>query len=109
MTNNALSTSTARFAGWVTRREGRKFLQLRSDVPVPAVPPGKEGRDDWASLYIHIPFCRTLCPFCCFNRYLFDETKARRYFANLKKEVGFTSTKVSAFPIFISGAGRPRC
>ncbi|MGA9696940.1 MAG: coproporphyrinogen III oxidase family protein [Dehalococcoidales bacterium] len=107
MTNNALSTSTARFAGWVTRREGRKFLQLRSDVPVPAVPPGKEGRDDWASLYIHIPFCRTLCPFCCFNRYLFDETKARRYFANLKKEVGFYIDRGFRFSDFYFGGGTP--
>jgi coproporphyrinogen III oxidase-like Fe-S oxidoreductase len=89
MTNNRLLVVPARFAGWVTRREGGKFLLLNANAPEPSVPPEKVGRDDWASLYIHIPFCRTLCPFCCFNRYLLDEVKARRYFANLKKEVEF--------------------
>jgi menaquinone C8-methyltransferase len=107
MTDNQLSIATARFAGWVTRREGRKFLQLRSDVPEPAVTTGKEGRDDWASLYIHIPFCRTLCPFCCFNRYLFDETQARRYFANLKKEVEFYIDRGFKFSDFYFGGGTP--
>ena len=107
MTDNQLSTATARFAGWVTRREGRKFLQLRSDVPEPTIPPGKDGRNDWASLYIHIPFCRTLCPFCCFNRYLFDETQARRYFANLKKEVGFYVDRGFRFSDFYFGGGTP--
>jgi len=36
-----------------------------------------------------------------FNRYLFDETQARRYFANLKKEVGFYIDRGFGFPIFI--------
>ena len=77
------------------------------DVPQPAVPPEKAGRDDWASLYIHIPFCRTLCPFCCFNRYLLDEVKARRYFANLKKEVEFYIERGFRFSDFYFGGGTP--
>ena len=107
MINNRLSISTARFAGWVTRREGRKFLQLSATVPELAVPPEKAGRDDWASLYIHIPFCRTLCPFCCFNRYLLDEVKARCYFANLKKEVEFYIERGFRFSDFYFGGGTP--
>ena len=107
MTNNALSASTARFAGWVTRREGRKFLQLSDQFPQPALPQDKADRDDWASLYIHIPFCRTLCPFCCFNRYLLDEVKARRYFANLKKEVEFYVERGCRFSDFYFGGGTP--
>jgi menaquinone C8-methyltransferase len=107
MTNNELSILPARFAGWVTRREGRKFLQLSEEFPQPSVPEGKTGRDDWASLYIHIPFCRTLCPFCCFNRYLFDEVKARRYFANLKKEIEFYIERGFRFSDFYFGGGTP--
>ena len=97
----------ARFAGWVTRREGRKFLQLSDKFPEPTVPQGKSGSDDWASLYIHIPFCRTLCPFCCFNRYLFDESKTRRYFVNLKKEVQFYIDRGFRFSDFYFGGGTP--
>ena len=107
MTNNTISTSTARFAGWVTRREGKKFLQLSDKFPQPSVPLGNTGRDDWASLYIHIPFCRTLCPFCCFNRYLLDEVKARRYFANLKREVELYIERGFRFSDFYFGGGTP--
>ena len=105
--NNQLSVTAARFAGWVTRREGRKFLQLSDKFPQPDVPQGKSGKDDWASLYIHIPFCRTLCPFCCFNRYLLDEVKARCYFANLKKEVEFYIARGFLFSDFYFGGGTP--
>lgn len=101
------SVQAARLAGWVTRREGAKFLQLQDNPPQPDVPVDKAGRDDWASLYVHIPFCRTLCPFCCFNRYLFDETKARRYFANLKREVEFYAARGFRFSDVYFGGGTP--
>lgn len=101
------STLPARIAGWVTRREGKKFLQLSEHFPEPAVPEEKTGRDNWASLYVHIPFCRTLCPFCCFNRYLFDEAKARQYFVNLKKEVEFYIERGFRFSDFYFGGGTP--
>ncbi len=107
MTDNTFSTSAARFACWVTRREGRKFLQLNPQFSEPAVPQAKVGRDDWASLYIHIPFCRTLCPFCCFNRYLLDEAKARHYFINLRKEVEFYIQRGFRFSDFYFGGGTP--
>ncbi len=107
MTNKTLSLTTARFAGYVTRQEGRKFLQLSADVPQLAVPQGKGGQDNWVSLYIHIPFCRTLCPFCCFNRYLLDEAKARRYFVNLRREVEFYIERGFRFSDFYFGGGTP--
>jgi len=107
MPNNLSSTAPARFAGWITRREGGKFLLLNANAPEPPVPPEKVGRDDWASLYIHIPFCRTLCPFCCFNRYLLDEVKARRYFVNLKKEVELYIERGFRFSEFYFGGGTP--
>jgi coproporphyrinogen III oxidase-like Fe-S oxidoreductase len=101
------STLPARLAGWVTRREGAKFLQLQENPPLPSVSHDKAGRDDWASLYVHVPFCRTLCPFCCFNRYLFDEAKARRYFASLRKEVDFYAGRGFRFSDVYFGGGTP--
>ena len=67
----------ANVVGWVTRREGRKFLKLHKDIDDSVFAGAKEIEE--ISLYIHIPFCRTLCPFCCFNRYLFQEDKARQF------------------------------
>ncbi len=101
------SVLPARFAGWVTRREGKKFLQLLDSPPDPQVPHEKIGRDNWASLYVHIPFCRTLCPFCCFNRYLFDESKTRRYYASLKKEVELYIERGFRFSDVYFGGGTP--
>ena len=105
--NNIFSIPAARFAGWITRQEGKKFLRLSDKFPEPAVPEDKAGRNDWASLYIHIPFCRTLCPFCCFNRYLFREDLARRYFRDLRKELDIYTESGFRFKDFYFGGGTP--
>lgn len=49
---------------------------------LPAPPAGGE-----AFLYVHIPFCRVLCPFCSFHRVRFREAKAARYFTALRREI----------------------
>ncbi|MGD9654233.1 MAG: coproporphyrinogen III oxidase family protein [Sulfuricurvum sp.] len=38
-------------------------------------------------LYIHIPFCLTLCPYCSFHKFRFDEPSARAYFELLHQEM----------------------
>ncbi|SHI02441.1 coproporphyrinogen III oxidase family protein [Ferrimonas marina] len=50
-----------------------------------AIPAPIEGRK--YTLYMHIPFCHTLCSFCTFHRFLFKEEKARAYFASLRQEM----------------------
>lgn len=47
----------------------------------------KKVREKSYLLYIHVPFCSTLCTYCSFNRFLFSEEKARSYFKNLRKEI----------------------
>ena len=94
-------------AGFIVRREGKKFLKLEehledSRINSRILQPGEE-----LSLYIHIPFCRKLCPFCCFNRYLFQEDKARRYFASLRKELDIYIRKGFTFSDFYFGGGTP--
>lgn len=92
--------------GWVTRREGKKFLQLSEEIDESVVA-GLGAGDDEISLYIHIPFCRTLCPFCCFNRYLYKEAEARRYYKNLRKELDFYIQRGFKFSNFYFGGGTP--
>jgi coproporphyrinogen III oxidase-like Fe-S oxidoreductase len=72
--------------GFVTRREGRKFRSLNT-VDDSLLSAERLVKREDISLYVHIPFCRSLCPFCCFNRYLFREDLARRYFIDLKQEL----------------------
>lgn len=38
-------------------------------------------------LYIHVPFCSMMCPFCMFHSLPADGTMARRYFRCLRREV----------------------
>ncbi|MGD9116783.1 MAG: coproporphyrinogen III oxidase family protein [Dehalococcoidia bacterium] len=97
----------ADLAGWVTRREGRKFLKLGAEIDENVLTSAGLGVDNDASLYVHIPFCRSLCPFCCFNRYLFDEGKARQYFRELKHELDLYIERGFRFSDFYFGGGTP--
>jgi coproporphyrinogen III oxidase-like Fe-S oxidoreductase len=97
----------ASLTGWVTRREGRKFLKLGEEIDEAIITPSGLGEEISPSLYIHIPFCKSLCPFCCFNRYLFDEAKARQYFRNLKRELEIYIEKGFIFSDFYFGGGTP--
>ncbi len=91
----------------MTRREGRKFRRLSPDIADHTLQGDGLGGGVGISLYVHIPFCRSLCPFCCFNRYLFDEDLARRYFADLKKEVDLYAQRGFQFSSAYFGGGTP--
>jgi coproporphyrinogen III oxidase-like Fe-S oxidoreductase len=92
---------------FVTRREGRKFRRLNPRIDESIVYGEKLGGRAGISLYVHIPFCRSLCPFCCFNRYLFDEDLARRYFNDLKKEIELYVRRDFNFSGVYFGGGTP--
>lgn len=53
-----------------------------SKVPGPLPEPGKRYL-----LYVHIPFCTHLCPYCSFHRVSYDEDLSRRYFHALRREI----------------------
>jgi coproporphyrinogen III oxidase-like Fe-S oxidoreductase len=94
-------------ASFITRREGKKFLKLKENVDDSEVTSKMLRNNEKLSLYIHIPFCRKLCPFCCFNRYLFNEEKARLYFKSLKKELDIYIQRGFTFSEFYFGGGTP--
>jgi menaquinone C8-methyltransferase len=92
---------------YITRREGRKFLRLSEPVDDSFISSSMLREGQPAALYVHIPFCRTLCPFCCFNRYLYKEDKARQYFKNIKKELDLYIARGFKFSSFYFGGGTP--
>ncbi|MEI6178150.1 MAG: radical SAM protein [Verrucomicrobiota bacterium] len=40
-----------------------------------------------AALYVHIPFCRHLCPFCPYNKIAYEPALAARYIRALRAEI----------------------
>jgi coproporphyrinogen III oxidase-like Fe-S oxidoreductase len=92
---------------YITRHEGDKFLRLipdEGDAVVNGIP---SNNRDCALLYVHIPFCRSLCPFCCFNRYLYGEDMARRYYLDLKQELDLYIRQGFNFSSVYFGGGTP--
>ena len=93
---------------YIVRREGKKFRRLTPDVDLDLIAADRMGVPrDAISLYVHIPFCRSLCPFCCFNRYLFEEGAARRYFEDLRRELDFYRDRGFNFSSVYFGGGTP--
>ncbi len=67
------------------RYANRSAMQLE---PLPAdrsLPPPDPARR--YLLYVHVPFCPALCPFCSFHRVVLRDDKARRYFAALRTQL----------------------
>lgn len=58
-------------------------------------------------LYMHIPFCEKLCPYCSFNRFPFSKEKAVSYFANLRREMLMLKDIGYDFESVYIGGGTP--
>ena len=58
-------------------------------------------------LYIHIPFCEELCPYCSFHRITFEETLTKRYFGALRREIKIYREKGYQFKGIYVGGGTP--
>jgi coproporphyrinogen III oxidase-like Fe-S oxidoreductase len=63
-------------------RSAMRLEALPSDFALPPPDPARRYL-----LYVHIPFCPALCPFCSFHRVLLREDKARRYFQALRTQI----------------------
>lgn len=88
----------------ILRLETKRYLSIE-----PAkdrwLPEGKAGRE--YVLYLHVPFCESLCPYCSFNRFVFDEYRARRYFQSLRTEITRAAELGYEFKTIYIGGGTP--
>ncbi len=58
-------------------------------------------------LYLHIPFCEELCPYCSFHRITFEESLTRKYFQALRREIKIYHEKGYKFEGIYVGGGTP--
>ena len=58
-------------------------------------------------LYIHIPFCEELCPYCSFHRIAFTKQLAQKYFRALRREINLYRGKGYKFGGIYVGGGTP--
>ena len=54
-------------------------------------------------IYIHVPFCRTLCPYCDFNRVRIDGAPPEAYIDALVTEIEAFDGRETAETVFIGG------
>ena len=89
------------------RRRSNSILTFpaNSQAPRPDPPPPQAGRT--CLLYLHIPFCEQLCPYCSFNRILLDRPLAEDYFQALEQEMRIYHDRGYVFDSIYVGGGTP--
>ena len=87
----------------VAAAQSRYFTDQPRQVPSL---PGPEAGKQYL-LYAHVPFCERLCPYCSFNRFPFDEDRARSYFGSLRDQMRMVSALGYDFGALYIGGGTP--
>lgn len=80
------------------------YLQLKpcDEAFMPSPNPGQPYM-----LYMHVPFCERLCPYCSFNRFPFREDRAKPYFQNMRSEMRMLKDLGYDFDSVYIGGGTP--
>ncbi len=87
----------------IFRFRTRGFLRMTEcDGALPPRP-----RTGGCYLYVHIPFCEALCPFCSFHRVLLCRPQAHRYFTALRREIELYHQAGFEFSGVYFGGGTP--
>jgi len=91
------------FIGWFLRLKSKEYLTFKDMGRIePAPAPGRS-----IHLYLHVPFCARLCPYCSFHRVRFEEGLARAYFKALREEIRIYHRLGYRFSDVYVGGGTP--
>lgn len=80
------------------------------EIPIPADAAGQVAKSFLGrpGLYIHIPFCQSICPFCPYNKVMYEAGLVKSYFNALEKELDWYLGAISApFTSLYIGGGTP--
>jgi len=99
------------FEGFL-RSQLKRFLVKKTDIALENWIPSLESRFqsiDNFGLYLHIPFCRQICPYCPYNKEIYHPEVAERYTKAVIKEINIYSTLIGNRPVtsFYIGGGTP--
>ena len=64
---------------------------------------------DALGIYLHVPYCKQICPYCPYNKELYRPDMAARYTAAVKREIDFYAEVIGNRPVtsFYIGGGSP--
>ncbi len=86
------------------RQEFARLMQFEEGGP-PDIVPGSTQK--LPLLYIHIPFCEKLCPYCSFHRVVMEGNLCRDYFKALRGEITLYTKRGHDFSGIYVGGGTP--
>ena len=88
---------------------GESEIALKNSIPSFEELNRKFQDIDELGIYLHIPFCEQICPYCPYNKEIYHPDLARRYTNAVKKEIDFYADIVGNRPVtsFYIGGGTP--
>ena len=95
----------ATIAGKIARHQARRFM--RFDDKPGDWPPRAAVPEHVRQLYIHIPFCPQLCPFCTFHRVRYQADRIENYYIALRRELAWYHDRGYRFTRLYVGGGTP--
>lgn len=93
-----------RILSTVIHRLGKKYFHI-NPTDEDMLPAPQDGLS--YMLYMHVPFCEVLCPYCSFNRFSYKEEIARPYFEDMRTEMKMLHDKGYTFQEVYIGGGTP--
>lgn len=88
----------------VLHREYGRAMRFTEDEAADVMP---SPPSQPCQLYVHVPFCEVLCPFCSFHRVRYNEAKTHRYFEALRREIRIYHDAGFRFGDVYFGGGTP--
>jgi coproporphyrinogen III oxidase-like Fe-S oxidoreductase len=88
---------------------GKTELALEHKIPSPERLRRRFEDISELGIYLHIPFCRQICPYCPYNKEIYCPDMARRYTTAVKREIDFYCDIVGRRPVtsLYVGGGTP--
>ncbi len=88
---------------------GQAEITLRNRLPTHEELSRRFDDIEELGIYLHVPFCRQVCPYCPYNKELYRPDMTRRYADAVQKEVDSYASIVGRRPVtsFYIGGGTP--